>query len=73
MSNWTIRIEQLSATEKLGLLEELWDSLARTPEAIPMTAAQRDELDRRLDDLEREGPIGIPWKEVLDRIQGRAE
>ena len=73
MSNWPIKIEQLSPTEKLGLLEDLWDSLARTPEAIPFTPAQREELDRRLDDLEREGPVGIPWEQVLDRIQGQAE
>lgn len=73
MSNWPIKIEQLSPTEKLGLLEDLWDSLARTPEAVPLTTAQREELDRRLDDLEREGPVGIPWEQVLDRIQGRTE
>jgi putative addiction module component (TIGR02574 family) len=73
MSNRPIKIDQLSPTEKLGLLEDLWDSLARTPEVIPLTAAQREELDRRLDDLEREGPVGIPWEQVLDRIQGRIE
>jgi putative addiction module component (TIGR02574 family) len=32
---------------------------------------QRAELDRRLDDLEREGPVGIPWDEVLSRIRSR--
>src|SRR5438874_12537243 len=26
-------------------------------------------LDRRLDDLEAEGPVGIPWDEVLSRIR----
>jgi putative addiction module component (TIGR02574 family) len=33
-----------------------------------MTPAQREELDRRLDDLDREGPTGIPWEEVTRRI-----
>ncbi|HTS67779.1 MAG TPA: addiction module protein [Terriglobia bacterium] len=47
--------------ERLRLLDELWESLSRTPEAIPMTSAQRAELDRRLDELDRDGPIGIPW------------
>ena len=64
-------IASLTPEERLDLLEELWDSLAATPESIPLTRAQRDELDRRLDDLEREGPVGIPWDEVLDRIRGR--
>jgi putative addiction module component (TIGR02574 family) len=66
----TIDIAKLSAQERLELLEQLWDSLS--PEAVPMTDAQKEELDRRLDDFEREGPVGIPWDEVLDRIRKRA-
>ena len=66
----TIDIAKLSAEERLALLEQLWDSLS--PEAVPMTDAQREELDRRLDELDREGPVGIPWNEVLDRIRNRA-
>jgi len=58
----TIDIAKLSPEERLALLEQLWDSLS--PEAIPMTDAQKAELDR-------EGPIGIPWNEVLDRIRTR--
>lgn len=65
----TVDIAKLSPEERLELLEQLWDSLS--PEAIPMTDAQREELDRRLDELDREGPIGIPWNDVLDRIRTR--
>lgn len=61
-----IDIAKLSPEERL---EQLWDSLS--PEAVPMTDAQTEELDRRLDDLDREGPVGIPWDEVLDRIRSR--
>jgi putative addiction module component (TIGR02574 family) len=67
-----IDIANLSFEERLRLLDELWESLSRTPEAIPLTEAQREELDRRLNELDREGPVGIPWDEVLDRIRGRA-
>jgi putative addiction module component (TIGR02574 family) len=69
----TIDIARLSFEERLRLLDELWESLSRTPDAIPMTEAQREELDRRLDELDRDGPIGIPWQEVLQRIRGRAQ
>ena len=65
----TIDIAKLSPEERLELLEQLWDSLS--PEAVPMTDAQKEELDRRLDELDREGPVGIPWNEVLDRIRNR--
>ena len=66
----TIDIAKLSPNERLALLEQLWDSLSS--EAIPMTDAQTKELDRRLDELDREGPVGIPWSEVLERIRNRA-
>lgn len=69
----TIDIARLSFEERLRLLDELWESLSRTPEAIPLTHAQREELDRRLDEVDREGPVGIPWEEVLRRIRGRAQ
>ena len=70
MSKRGLDIASLTPEERLDLLEELWDTLAARPEAIPLTEAQRAELDRRLDDLEREGPVGIPWDEVFGRIRG---
>jgi putative addiction module component (TIGR02574 family) len=66
----TIDIAKLSPEERLELLEQLWDSLSA--EAIPLTDAQHHELDRRLDELDQEGPVGIPWNEVFDRIRDRA-
>jgi len=53
------------------MIEELWDSLTKEPSSVPLTDAQRQELDRRLDDLERSGPEGIPWEEVLEKVRSR--
>ena len=66
-----MNIEDMSTEERLRLLEELWNSLSQRPENIRLTPGQREELDRRLDDLEREGPVGIPWEEVLRQIRNR--
>ena len=71
MSRQFLNIEDMSTEERLRLLEELWNSLSHRPEEIPLTPEQREELDRRLDDLEREGPVGIPWEEVLRQIRSR--
>jgi len=68
-----IDIATLSQEERLRLLEQLWDSLSATPEAIPLTDAQREELDRRLDELDREGPTGIPADDVLNRLRSPAK
>ena len=64
-----IDIASLSPEERLQLLDALWESLSATPEAILLTSAQREELDRRLDELDREGPTGIPWEEVLCQVR----
>jgi len=65
-----VDIESLTVEQRLALLEDIWDSL--TPEDVPVTDAQRKELNRRLDDLERDGNAGIPWNEVLKRIRDRS-
>lgn len=66
MSEPAIEIDRLSAEERLQLLERIWESLAE--DDVPLTQAQKRELDSRLDDLDREGPSGIPWDEVLRRL-----
>jgi putative addiction module component (TIGR02574 family) len=72
MSKPELNIRDLSPEERLRLIEELWDSLNEKPGTVPLTNAQREELDRRLDDLERSGPEGIPWDQVLQQIRSRS-
>lgn len=48
MSRRGVDITSLTPEERLDLLHELWDSVAATPAAIPLTEVQRIELDRRL-------------------------
>jgi len=72
MSNRDFDIASLTPEERLSLLEDLWDSLAAVAEALPLTPVQRVELDRRLDELDAEGPVGIPWDELLSRIRNRS-
>ena len=69
MGHSNIDVKSLSPEERLALLEEIWDSLE--PETVPVTDAQRRELDRRLDDLEGDRDLGIPWEEVLRQIRER--
>jgi len=71
MSKPAINIDDLNPEERLRMIEALWDSLSKQPGNVPLTDAQREELDRRLDDLEHSGPEGIPWDEVLQQIRTR--
>ena len=71
MAKPNIDINELSPDERLKLIEDLWDSLSSKPAALALTDAQREELDRRIDDMDRDETLGIPWQDVLKRIRER--
>ena len=62
-------ISRLTPDERIDLAEALWDSLAATPEAVPLTDAQAQELDRRLEAYRKDQNPGLPWREALRRIE----
>jgi putative addiction module component (TIGR02574 family) len=61
-------LRKLSVAERLQLVQDLWDSIAEEPGALPLTDAQREELDRRLADAECNPGSGRPWAEVKERL-----
>jgi putative addiction module component (TIGR02574 family) len=63
-------IFDLSPSEKLQLVEDLWDDLAGTPEAVPVRDWQKQELARRKGNLLRNAAPGLSWEEVKQRIRG---
>ena len=64
-------IAVMKPSERLELVEDIWDSLTDLPGAVPVTPAQKVELDRRLEKYHAEPHGEIPWMEVKDRILGR--
>lgn len=73
MGHSAINLDDLTPDEQLELLEEIWDRLSQHPANIPLSDAQRAELDRRLDaveaDIKAGRPLGRPWSEVRERLQ----
>jgi len=61
----------LSATEKLQLVEDIWDDLATTPEDVPVHDWQKQELARRKANLLSKPTSGLPWEEVKRRVRSR--
>ncbi len=51
-------IIDLSPSEKLQLVEDLWDDLAAAPEAVPVHDWQRQELARRKANLLKKPGFG---------------
>ena len=61
---------QLPVAERIELVQAIWDSIVSESGAVPVTAEQRAELDRRLADAEANPDAEKPWSEVrssLDR------
>jgi putative addiction module component (TIGR02574 family) len=62
MSDFRNQIDNLSAAEKMELLDALWESLEA--EEVPLTEAQRAELDYRIARHEQNPSDVIPWEQV---------
>ena len=70
MSKLTIGdLLELSVSERIQLVEDLWDSVVAVPDAVPLTKEQKQELDRRLDAYRENPEAGSPWELVRERLQ----
>jgi putative addiction module component (TIGR02574 family) len=66
-----ISVFDLSASEKLQLVEDLCDDLAATPESVPVHDWQKDELARRKANLLKNPASALSWQEVQRRARSR--
>ncbi len=60
---------RLTPPERLALISQLWDSLE--DEQLPLTAAQRTELDRRLASLDQDRREGITCEALKTKLEQR--
>jgi len=65
----------LSIDERLRLVEDIWDSIAEEAnvraDALPLSPAQRAELERRVADADAHPDEGIPWEQVRNELLQR--
>jgi putative addiction module component (TIGR02574 family) len=60
--------KQLPVSERIQIVEDLWDTIANDSPAIGLTPSHIEELDRRLDALEALPEAGTPWNITRERI-----
>jgi len=60
----SLGIDRLPIDERLALVEDLWDSIAADSAALPLTEAQRLELQKRIDEDDAHPNDVIPWEQV---------
>jgi putative addiction module component (TIGR02574 family) len=62
-------LARLTPPERLALISQLWDSL--NDAHLPLTAAQRAELDSRLAALDEDRREGITWEALKAELEQR--
>ena len=60
-----------SPSEKLQLVEDLWDDLAATPDAVPIQDWQKKELALRKANLIQNPASSLAWEEIKRRVRDR--
>jgi putative addiction module component (TIGR02574 family) len=69
MSTQLSDILKLSVAERIQLVEDIWDSIAADPAALPLTDAEREELDRRLAAHAQDPDAGVSWTELKRKVR----
>ncbi|AFY81361.1 addiction module protein [Oscillatoria acuminata] len=63
------QVFELALSEKLQLLEDLWDSIAEAPEQIPVLNWQKEELATRKAAYLQNPESGSSWEAAKARIR----
>jgi putative addiction module component (TIGR02574 family) len=61
----------LSVAERLDLMDQIWESLEPSADAVPLPEWHRTVNEHRLRALEADGNLGRPAEEVLLELKSR--
>jgi putative addiction module component (TIGR02574 family) len=65
MNTSTLNFRELPISERIQLVEDIWDSIAdETPSQLDLSSADRNELHRRLAKHQADPSSSITWSEV---------
>jgi putative addiction module component (TIGR02574 family) len=63
-------ILHLSISQRVELVEQIWNSIADDEKQFPLTDPQKAELDARLAAQQADPERGSPWSDVKKRLGG---
>ena len=69
MADLAPELARLSPRQRLDLIESLWESLDEKD--VPVTDAQRAELDRRIVGFDQDAAESIPWDQLRAELRQR--
>lgn len=62
-------IKSLSIEERIRFVQAIWDSIAAEQTYPDLTAAQKQEMDRRINDYETNPDNVMTWEEIKASIK----
>ncbi len=68
MNTQVADILELSVTERLQIVEDIWDSIAADSRNLVISDELRAELDRRMKEYEKDPDAGVTWQELDERL-----
>jgi len=68
-SELTEAAKKLSISDRIFLVEEIWDTIAEENQALELTDAQKRELDRRLESARGNAGQGRAFGRTWDEIK----
>jgi len=64
-------IDQLSVAQRILLVEKIWDSIVAEAEDMPLTEAQKQDLEHRLAAYNENPNAGSSWEDVRARLRAQ--
>lgn len=69
MRETPVGFEELDILDQIRYLQELWDRIAAHPDRVPLTDAQRAELERRRAAAAAGPGAAVPWDTVKRQLR----
>lgn len=61
-------ILQLSVAERVQIVEDIWDSIAKNPEELTLSETEKTILDKRINDYQANPNEGIEWETLKQNL-----
>lgn len=61
-------ILQLSVAERVQIVEDIWDSIAKNPEELTLSETEKQILDKRIESYQENPNEGIEWETLKKNL-----
>jgi len=66
-------INGMSINDRIRLVDAIWEGIEAEEPVPELTGAQRQELKRRMAELDASPEIAVPWEQVKAQAEARLE